>query len=98
MNYLLAFACTLGSVFLKGIQHKNVSSNLFKLTFAVSYLMAFVDVFLVGLVANSHWTIAFASGAGAAIGMVSAMYIHNRLARKIVKQPQACSCGGCSNG
>lgn len=88
MNYFLAFICSLGSVFLKGIQHRNIACNMFKATFVVSYLMAFVDVFLVGLVVRSDWTIAVASGGGAAIGMVSAMHFHDRLSRWLAKRAE----------
>jgi hypothetical protein len=79
MNYLLAFGCTMASVFLKGIQHKNIQRDMFKATFVVSYFMAFMDMFLIGLIVRSDWTIAFASGAGAAIGMVTAMRAHNHI-------------------
>lgn len=82
MNYLLAFVCTLASVFLKGLQHKNIAHNMFKSTIVVSYLMAFGDVLLMGLIVRSDWTIAFASGGGAALGIVAAMFIHNRFTSK----------------
>lgn len=41
-------------------------------------MMAMTDVLLIGLVAKSDWTIAFASGAGGSFGMITAMFIHNR--------------------
>lgn len=83
MSYILAFLGTFVSVFLKGFQHKNVIANLYINTIITSYFMAFVDVLIVGLIAKSDWTVAFASGTGAAIGMASSMYIHNRyFARK----------------
>ncbi len=76
--YVLAFFGTFVAVFLKGFQHKNIQCNLYGKTFVTSYLMAFVDVLLIGLIARATWDIAFASGSGAAFGMVLAMYVHNR--------------------
>lgn len=78
LSYVFAFFATLVTVFLKGFQHKNVIANLYGYTFVTSYAMAFLDVLLIGLIAKSDWSIAFASGTGAAIGMVAAMWSHNR--------------------
>jgi hypothetical protein len=78
MNYLMALVLTFVTVFLKGLQHKNVIHNLYVNTFFTSYLMAFMDVLIIGLIAKSGWDIAFASGTGGALGMVAAMYLHNR--------------------
>jgi hypothetical protein len=78
LSYVFAFFATLVTVFLKGFQHKNVIANLYGYTFVTSYAMAFLDVLLIGLIAKSDWSIAFASGTGAAIGMVVAMWSHNR--------------------
>lgn len=82
MPYVLAFFATLASVFLKGFQHKNVIANLYGHTFVTSYAMAFLDVLIIGLIAKSDWSVAFASGSGAAIGMVAAMWLHNRFVTK----------------
>ncbi len=82
MIYFWAGLGTFVAVFLKGFQHKNVIANMYSNTFVTSYLMAFVDVLLIGLIARATWDIAFASGTGAAIGMVSAMWLHNRLFAK----------------
>lgn len=77
--YAAAFAGTFVSVGLKGFQHKNVIANLYLHTFLTSYGMAFMDVLLIGLIAKSGWSIAFASGTGAALGMVVAMWLHNKM-------------------
>lgn len=83
MLYAGAFLAALVSVFLKGFQHKNVISNMYWSTFVTSYFMAFMDVLLISWIVKSEsWTIAFASGGGASIGMVSAMYVHNRFMSK----------------
>lgn len=79
MNYVMALVLTFVTVFLKGLQHKNVIHNLYLNTFFTSYLMAFMDVLVIGLIARSGWDIAFASGTGGALGMVAAMYLHNRM-------------------
>lgn len=81
MSYLLAFIGSFISVFLKGFQHKNVIHNMYASTFVTSYAMAFMDVLLIGLIAKSGWDIAFFSGGGASIGMVAAMYTHNRFVK-----------------
>jgi hypothetical protein len=80
--YAAAFAGTLVSVGLKGFQHKNVVANLYVHTAITSYAMAFMDVLLIGLIARSSWSVAFASGTGAATGMVVAMWLHNRMMKK----------------
>lgn len=82
MTYFLAFIGTFAAVFLKGFQHKNVIANLYGSTFITSYFMAFIDVLLIGLIARATWDIAFASGTGAALGMVTAMFVHSKLFAK----------------
>ncbi len=83
INHLMAFACTFVAVFLKGFQHKNVIANMYGKTFITSYFMAFIDVLAIGVIAKStSWYIAFSSGTGAALGMMLAMYLHNRLFSK----------------
>lgn len=78
MTYILAFVGTFIAVFLKGFQHKNVIGDMYVKTFFTSYAMALMDVLLIGLIARSTWDIAIASGAGASLGMVTSMYVHNR--------------------
>lgn len=76
--YMLACGATFVSVFLKGIQYKNVNHNLYVHTFITSYFMAMLDVVIIGLIAKNDWSIAFASGTGAAFGMILAMFLHNK--------------------
>ena len=90
MTYILAFIGSFISVGLKGFQHKNVIHDLYLNTFVTSYMMAFMDVLIIGLIAKSGWDIAFASGTGASLGMVASMYAHNRF----VKKPQEVPAGG----
>lgn len=85
MNYVLAFFASFISVFLKGFQHKNVVANLYVNTAVTSYAMAVMDVLLIGLISKSDWTIAFTTGTGATLGMVTAMYLHNKFFAKRIK-------------
>jgi hypothetical protein len=82
MTYALAFLGSLCSVFLKGFQHKNVNANLYVHTFITSCAIDVMNVLLIGLIARSNWSIAIASGIGAAFGMTTAMYVHNRFVKK----------------
>lgn len=80
MKYLLAFALSFVSVFLKGFQHKNVQGEHMKSIFIVSYLMAIFDVLIIGLIAkHGEWNIAFATGGGAALGMVISIKLHRKI-------------------
>jgi hypothetical protein len=78
-NYLVAALASFISVFLKGFQHKNVISGKLKLIALTSYMMAFMDVIMIGLVVREGWIIAFYCGTGGAVGMVVAVVLHDRL-------------------
>jgi hypothetical protein len=80
--YFLAFIASFISIGLKGFQHKNVIGNHYKSVFITSYLMAVIDVYIINLIANNSLDIAFASGTGAALGMITSMYVHNRFIGK----------------
>lgn len=77
-SYLLAFFISGVSVFFKGFQHKNVIHNLYGWVTVTSAMIGLGDAFMIKLVYDNHWSIGLCSGTGAAFGMVSAMYIHNR--------------------
>jgi hypothetical protein len=79
MIYLLSALTTFGAVFLKGFQQKNVIGGHIKMGALTSYIIAFFDMASITLIVKGGWTIAFASGTGAAIGMVAAIHAHNRL-------------------
>lgn len=85
--YLVVAAAAFANVFFKGFQYKNVNSNLYVHTFFTSYLIAICDIVALGLavkniVVNDDWTVVFATGTGAAFGMVAAMYVHDKLIGK----------------
>jgi hypothetical protein len=67
------------AVGLKGFQHKNVIKNKKKSVFVVSYLMAAFEVVSVGIIVKGGWVIALSAGTGAALGMVVAMHLHDKL-------------------
>ncbi len=78
VTYLIAGVVSFVSVFIKGIQHKNIAGNHYRLVILTSYAIAFADVWLVGLMARSSLDIAIPCGTGGAIGIALSMYIHNR--------------------
>ena len=79
MTFVLAFFVSFVSVFLKGFQHKNVIAGDLRFIAVTSYLMAFTDVLIVGLVVSSGWTVSFACGTGAALGMVLSVKYHGNI-------------------
>ena len=66
------------AVGLRGFQQKNVQGNHYRLVFITSYGIAAGDVLTIGFIAKYGWIMAFATGTGAAIGMVLAMWMHDR--------------------
>lgn len=79
--YVIQFAVALCTVGLKGFQHKNVQHNHYKLVGVTSFLMAVGDVASVGLIIHNGWWSIIPAGAGAAIGMLGSMWLHERLVR-----------------
>lgn len=80
--YVLSVAVSFVSVALKGFQHKNVIGNHVRAVFVTSYLMAAFDVAAVTLIVKGGWLIALTSGTGAALGMVFAIRIHDKIFKK----------------
>jgi hypothetical protein len=77
--YLLSFVASFVAVGLKGFQHKNVIHGKTVAVFVTSYLMAAVDVLAVSLIVREGWVIAFSAGSGAALGMLTAIKLHDRI-------------------
>lgn len=78
-QYAIAFAVTFTSVFLKGIQHKNVQHDMIWSIGATSFCMAALDFAIIKFIAGTTtWTMVFACGAGGAFGMMSAVVVHKR--------------------
>lgn len=79
-QYAIAFAVTFTSVFLKGIQHKNVQHDMIALIGLTSFCMAALDFAIIKFIAGTTtWTMVFACGAGGAVGMMGAVVTHKRL-------------------
>lgn len=78
--YVLAMSLVASfvSVGLRGFQQKNVQGNHYKLVFFTSYGIAIGDVATIGFIAKYGWIMAATTGTGAAIGMVLAMWMHDR--------------------
>lgn len=87
--YIAAFFASLISVGFKGMQHKNVIHNMYGPVALTSFLIALTDIIIIGLVVKSQsLSIAFANGAGAALGMIAAMYVHNRFMQPVTSHKE----------
>lgn len=80
--YPLSVAVSFVSVALKGFQHKNVIGDHRRSVVLTSYLMATFDVAAVTLIVRGGWWIALTSGTGAALGMLFALWLHDKIFKK----------------
>lgn len=78
-HQIIAFLLALVSVFIKGFQHKNVIGGHHRLIFVTSYVMAMTDILMIGIIVDRGWSICFATGSGAAIGMSLSVWIHDKM-------------------
>ena len=85
--YLIQFLVALCTVALKGFQYKNVQGNHYKLVGITSFLMAAGDVASVGLIVSNGWWSIIPAGAGAALGMLSSMFLHERYLNPTSREP-----------
>lgn len=79
MNYLLATALTFVTVFIKIFQQKNIIGGHLKIGAVTSFIMAFVDYFLINFIVKSDVWIAVACGAGASVGLTLAIKLHDHV-------------------
>lgn len=80
MQFVVAFAITFSSVFLKGLQHKNVQHDMYSSIFFTSFFMASLDFAIIKFIADTTtWTMALFCGGGGAFGMITSVWIHKRL-------------------
>lgn len=77
-THLLAFLISFIAIGMKAFQQKNVTGHHYKLVVITSYVMTLTDVIFIGLVVRHGWDLVLSSGTGAALGMISAMFLHNR--------------------
>ncbi len=77
-EYALGLFVSFISVFLKGFQHQNVIGGHYRWAFIVSYLMAIADVAIINFAVSKGWLMAIPMGTGAALGIVTSMYLHRR--------------------
>lgn len=71
-----------GALFLKGFQHRNVNHGNRRLIVIFSYAMAIFDVLSVTLIARHGIIAALPVGTGASLGMLTALYVHDRFVTK----------------
>ncbi len=80
--YAGSVAASFLTVFLKGLQHKNVNGGYYKLVFINTYFMAAAEVLTVTLVVKGGWYIAITSGIGGSVGMILSMWLHDRFIKR----------------
>jgi hypothetical protein len=87
MTQLIAGLVYFVAVFAKAFQQRNVAFVNYKMVMPISYLLAFADVTVIGLVAHTAvntegWVamawMAFAVGTGGGLGAISAMFLHHK--------------------
>lgn len=80
--YLGSIAASFLTVFLKGLQYKNVNGGHYRLVFINSYFMSAAEVLTITLVVKGGWVIAITSGIGGSIGMILSMWLHDKFIRR----------------
>ncbi len=77
-----AFFVSLVAVGLRGLQHKNVAGDHYRMIALTCYLIVLGDALTVLFVVHQGIWITIPAGTGAAIGMVTTTYLHNLWSRK----------------
>ena len=75
---LTAFLVSFIAIFLRGFQQMNVIHSKYTMIAITSYLLALTDVAVVSIIVEHGWNTVLAQGTGAALGMLTSIYIHNR--------------------
>ena len=78
MIQLTAFLVSFIAIFLRGFQQMNVIHSKYTMIAITSYLLALTDVAVVSIIVEHGWNTVLAQGSGAALGMLTSIYIHNR--------------------
>lgn len=79
MIYFWGFLVAFVTIGLRGFQHKNVISNRYKMVFFTAYMINAGEIVTIGLVVLKGWEIFPYSGTGAALGMITSMWLHDKL-------------------
>lgn len=80
--YFLSFLASFFAVGIKGFQHKNVIGNHRWSVFFTSFLIAACGVAEVKLILQTGWLVTITAGAGAAFGMIAAMFLHDKIFKR----------------
>lgn len=75
---ITAFLVSFIAIFLRGFQQMNVIHSKYTMIAVTSYLLALTDVAVVSIIVEHGWNTVLAQGSGAALGMLTSIYIHNR--------------------
>ena len=78
MIQLTAFLVSFIAIFLRGFQQMNVIHSKYTMIAITSYLLALTDVAVDSIIVEHGWNTVLAQGSGAALGMLTSVYIHNR--------------------
>lgn len=78
MIQITAFLVSFIAIFLRGFQQMNVIHSKYTMIAVTSYLLALTDVAVVSIIVEHGWNTVLAQGSGAALGMLTSIYIHNR--------------------
>ena len=80
--YLLAFISSLLYVGSKSVQQCNVASKVYSLILPFSFIMAFLEIFIIGTISGHDgnvWWLACSLGFGGGLGSMAATYLHDRM-------------------
>ena len=76
--FIIQFGVSFGFIFLKGFQHQNVIGGKYVPAFFLSFVMAAFEVAVVTFVVKNGWSSVIPVGSGAALGIVSSMYLYRK--------------------
>ena len=79
---ILQFAVSFLAVFFKGFQQQNTVGGKYKTAFAISYIIAALEVSVITLITVNGYSSILPVGSGGAIGVVLSMYIYRRIDKK----------------
>ncbi len=80
IKLLAMFGAVFCYVFVRAFQQRNVAFANYRWMIPTSYVMAFLDVFIIVFVSKSGWSlpIVLANGTGGCLGCIGAVFLHRR--------------------